>query len=253
MSRHAPSLFCRMVSTLASAAFILCLPGQAVAAAAQPETTAAVATLVGKVMAAYGGEAALKKIATVYAKGVIETVLRQDGGTSTRYFKRPRKLRAELAYKNSSETRILSGFRGWRGSSGQALREVHGPPYLAMAYQAKYLDLPFGFLDKSYSISHAGSEQVDSVTAQVLRLEDNEGTVMRVYIDPTGLIIRVAGSFTIGSEGTELVADFSDFRNIEGIKFPHRIANYSGRNKIAETAIQEIKLNREMPDQLFQP
>ena len=253
MSKLAARFFCRMLSTLASAAFIVCLPGISVAAAAQPETTAAVAALVSKVMAAYGGEAALKKINAVYAKGVIETVMRQDSGTSTRYFKRPRKLRAELAYQKSSEMRILSGFRGWRGSSGQTLREVHGPPYLAMVYQAKYLDLPFGFLDKTYSISHAGSQQVNSMTVQVLRLEDNEGTVMRVFVDPAGLIIRVAGSFTFGSEGTELVAEFSDFRNVEGIKFPHRIINYSGRNKIAETAIQEMKLNQEMPDQLFQP
>lgn len=224
------------------------------ARAAGESAESPVPTLIKEVIAAYGGEARLSRITSVYAKGSIEAFMRGDRGTSTRYFKRPRKLRAELVYQKSAETRILNGFRGWRGSAGEPLPEVHGPPYLAMAYQFKYLDLPFGFLDKGYKITYLGRETLRTLPVGVLQLEDNEGTIMRVYIDAgTHLIVRVVGSFGIGPGGAELAAEFSDFRDVEGVKFPFRVTNYSGANKIAETLATEIRINKEMPETLFQP
>jgi hypothetical protein len=211
-------------------------------------------TFIKEVIAAYGGEPRLARITSVYAKGSIEAFMRDDRGISTRYFKRPRKLRAELVYQKSSETRILNGFRGWRGNGGEPLREVHGPSYLAMAYQFKYLDLPFGFLDKGYKITYLGRETFRALPVEVLQLVDNEGTVMRVDIDAgTRLIARVVGSFGGGPSGAELSAEFSDFRDVEGVKFPFRVTNYSGASKIAETLATEIRINKEMPETLFQP
>lgn len=213
-----------------------------------------VASFVKEVIAAYGGEEQLAQIKTVYAKGAIEAFMRGDKGTSTRWFKRPRKLRAELRYQKSSELRLLNGYRGWRGSSMETLREVHGPPYLAMAYQVKHLDLPFGFLDRGYKITYLGRETLRDVPVETLQLEDNEGTVMRVYVDAaTRLIVKVAGTFGTGLGGAELAAEFADFRDVQGVKFPFKITNYSGGNRIAETAVTEISLNGEMPDSLFQP
>lgn len=210
--------------------------------------------IVSEVMTAYGGEKALANIKSVYSKGSIQTFMRDEKGISTRYFKRPRKLRAELFYPHASELRIINGFHGWRGSDKTPLREVHGPPYLAMIYQFKYLDLPFGFLDKEYRITPLGHEMLHGVPVQVLMVVDDEGPMMRVYIDrATHLIIRVAGAFGLGKGATELSAEFSDFRDVGGIKFPFRIVNFSGDNRIAETLFSEIQLNREMPDSLFQP
>lgn len=225
-----------------------------VARAAEGRGDFPVASFVKEVIAAYGGEEPLARIKTIYTKGTIEALMRGDKGTSTRWYKRPRKLRAELVYQKSSELRLLNGYRGWRGSSIQTLREVHGPPYQAMAYQVKHLDLPFGFLDQGYKITWLGRETLRTVPVEVLQLEDNEGTVMRVYVDAaTRLIVKVAGSFGKGLGGAELSAEFADFREVDGIKFPFRIANYSGGTKIAETVVTEIVINREMPDSLFQP
>ena len=188
------------------------------------------------------------------AKGAVKAFMLGDEGTSNRYFQRPRKLRAELAYKKSTETRILNGARGWRSSNGKPLTEVIGPPFLGMVYQYKYLDLPFGFLDNSYTITLLPRETLHGETTDVLLLSDAEGPPMRVYVDAkTHLIARVVGSFSFGSMGTELAAEFFDYRSVEGIRFPFRIVNYGGENKIAETLINEIRLNQEMRDTLFQP
>lgn len=240
------------ICILLAATFLLA--GLAISTAHAGVEASPPSSLVNDVIAAYGGEKALARITSVYAKGSVEALVRGDKGVSIRWFKRPRQLRAELIYRKSSETRILNGFRGWRGSNGEPLREVHGPPYLAMAYQYKHLDLPFGFLDKGYKITYLGRETLRDIPVEVLQLTDNEGTIMRVHIDAgTHLIVRVAGVFSMGPGGAELAAEFSDFRDVEGVKFPFRITNYGGGRKIAETLVTEISINREMPDSLFQP
>ena len=77
---------------------------------------------------------------------------------------------------------------------------------------------------------------------------------MRVYIDSaTHLITRVVGTFGFGKESAELSAEFSDYRVIQGIKFPFKVVNYSGSTRIAETVLIEVQVNRDMPDLLFQP
>lgn len=211
-------------------------------------------SIITDVIAAYGGEEVLAKIKTVYTKGSIHTLMRDEKGISTRYFKRPRKLRAELFYTRGSETRIVNGFQGWRGSDSVSLREVYGPPYLAMAYQFKYLDLPFGFLDKGYKITYLGGELLHGVPVEVLQLVDDEGPTMRVYVDSvTHLITRVVGTFGTGQGTSELAAEFSDYRTVEGIKVPFRVVNFSGTNKIAETLVVEVRFNKDMPDSLFKP
>ncbi len=210
--------------------------------------------LVAECIKAYGGEQALRKVRTVFATGHIEAFMQGDEGTSTRYFQRPGKLRAELTYKRSAETRILNGSRGWRRSDDRPMAEVIGPPLLGMVYQYKYLDLPYGFLDNNYKITLLPPETVHGEAADVLSLSDAEGPPMRVYLDAkTHLIVRVVGIFSFGNVGTELAAEFFDYRSVEGIRFPFRIINYGGDKKIAETRIKEIRLNQEMRDALFQP
>ncbi len=247
----------RILLVCASLAVLLCCfpsPGISSPLAGKEKEGFPTTSFIRKVISAYGGEQALARVNSVYAKGSIEALMRGDRGISTRYFKRPRKLRAELVYHHSSETRILNGFRGWRGSDGEPLQEVHGPPYLAMAYQYKYLDLPFGFLEQGYKITYLGRASLHGVPVETFQLTDNEGPVMRVSVDAvTHLIARVAGSFGFGGRETELAAEFSDYRDVGGIKFPFRITNYGGENKIAETTVTEIRINQDMPDSLFQP
>ncbi|HEY6872852.1 MAG TPA: hypothetical protein VI298_09030 [Geobacteraceae bacterium] len=245
----------RTIVCVCLAAMLVCFTWLRVSPAHAGESKEGVlaTSLIKEVIAAYGGEEALARITSVYTKGSIEAFMRGDKGVSTRYFKRPRKLRAELVYQHSSETRILNGFRGWRGSNGE-LAEVHGPPYLAMAYQYKYLDLPFGFLDAGYKITYLGRGSLRGVPVETLQLLDNEGTVMRVSIDAgTHLIARVVGAFGFGGREVELAAEFSDYRAVGGVKFPFRVTNYSGENKIAEIAVTDLRANQEMPDSVFQP
>ncbi len=214
-----------------------------------------VRSLVAKVVAAYGGKDAVEGMKSVYAAGSIEAFMRRDHGTYELCFMRPRKLRVETRYQRSSETRILNGDSGYRGMDGPPFARAKGDSLLAMVYQYKHFDLPYGLLKGLYSVSVKGREELDGNPVEVLHLTDSEGPPMDVYIDThTFFIVKVTGYFDVGGgRSTALSALFSDFRKVGDTVFPFRITNYAGGYRIAITKMRVYKLNPAIPGSLFQP
>ncbi|MEJ2700120.1 MAG: hypothetical protein P8Z70_10745 [Desulfuromonadales bacterium] len=77
---------------------------------------------VSRVLSAYGGEKALRRVESVVYRGEIEATMRRDRGREVIYFQRPRRLRVNLEYSRSREERVLNGSRGWRNSGGASVR-----------------------------------------------------------------------------------------------------------------------------------
>ena len=79
---------------------------------------------------------------------------------------------------------------------------------------------------------------------------------MKMYIDTkNSYIVKISGYFSMGSNTMVLSAEFSDFRRGGGGKtiFPFRINNFAAGQMIAETDIEEYKINPEQSDSLFMP
>jgi len=205
--------------------------------------------IIEKVVKAYEGREALDKVKSIYAKGRIAAFAFGEKGTYVRYFERGRRLRVDIDYPNSSEHRILNGTKGYEGGS-----EVTGDRYLAMVYQYKQLDLPYGLLHSDYRVTYKGRGKVDGKEAEVLGLIDKEGPPMKIYIDTkTFYIVKVSGDFSMGDGTMALSAVFSEFRKVDGIYLPYRITNFAGGERIAETHIREYKVNTPMAQSLFGP
>jgi outer membrane lipoprotein-sorting protein len=227
---------------------------QASCADGAPRVPEDIRSLVPKIIAAYGGKEVLEGLKRVYAEGHIEALMRQDNGSYKVYLERPGKLRVEVKYQRSSETRILNGDSGYRGKDGSPLSRASGDSLLAMVYQYKHSDLPYGLLKGAYSISRKGEEDLNGRQVEVLHLTDREGPPMDIYVDTrTFLIVKVTGYFRMAGGSTALSAEFSDFRKVGGTVFPFRIANFAGGFKIAETVMKTYKINPPMADSLFAP
>ncbi len=213
-----------------------------------------VKALLTKIIHAYGGKETIESITTVYAKGKINALMRKNKGEYFMYFKRDRKLRSEILYSRSPEIRILNGSRGWRGTGKDPLPEVGSNRYLAMAFQYKRLDLPYGLLKNAYKIKQAGPVLINGKNIRVLELTDSEGPQMKIYIDPENFhIVKVSGYFNMGNFTTELSAEYSDFRVLNGTPFPYKIINYAGGHKVGETIIEKYSVNSTMDVSLFEP
>jgi hypothetical protein len=213
-----------------------------------------IALLISKVVKAYGGEQNITNIRTIYARGKINAIAFREKGVYVYYFKRPGRLRVKIRYTRSSELRILDDGKGYESLSGAPITEIGGIRYLAMVYQYKQIDLPYGLSGDTYEIRYEGKTTLKGMRAEVLSLDDREGPPMKIYIDTKKFFIRkVSGYFSVDNSNTALSVEFADFRKIGGTVLPYKITNFADAQEIAETVIQEYRLNGKMGDSLFTP
>ena len=242
-----------MLNLLLSLILVLLIPFT-ISAQTTPEIISESDELVSKVIKAYGGAAVIEKTRAVYARGKIKAIARKDEGTYTRHFMRDRKLRVEIKYSRSRETRIFNGSRGWRGTDRKPLQEVTGQRLFSMIYQYKQLDMVYGLLKNKYTITYTGKRRSGNKEFGVMELIDEEGPLIEIFVDlDNSFIIYVAGHFQINDRDVVLSVVYNDFRTVEGMPMPYEISNFSGEIKIAENLIEEYLINPEMDQALFRP
>lgn len=210
-------------------------------------------TLVQKIISAYGGKDNLAKVHALSAVGHIKKLFPYDEGPYFRVMKRERKLLFDSKYSRFEEKRILNNGKGYRETDGET-EEVTGPPYDAMVYQYHQLDLPFGLLDGSFTVVSGRRESLNGDDAEVLHLKDHYGYEFDVYVHPRDfLIIKSVGYCQAGQDMRSIGAEFSDFREVEGILLPHRIVNYANDFKLTEKDIMKYKINPHTDEAQFNP
>jgi hypothetical protein len=210
-------------------------------------------TVTENIIKAYGGRERLAKVVSIAAEGRITALVRGDEGVYRRALKREGKLFVDIIYKRSTEQRILNGPKGYRGTKDR-LEQVSGPRYLAMVYQYNELNLPYGFLDNSYTVSEIGKDRLNGQEVRVFRCTDHANNVMEVSVSTENYrIVKISGTFAMGSQSTSLSSVYTDFRSVDGILFPFRIDNYADGFKISEITITRYMVNPPIDDSLFSP
>jgi hypothetical protein len=206
-----------------------------------------------KILAAYGGRERIAQVVSLAAEGRITALMRGDEGVYRRAQRRDGKLFVDIIYKHSSERRLLDGTRGFRGSPN-SMEEVFGPRYLAMVYQYDQLDLPYGLLDNSLTLTELRSDTVKTQAVRVFQCRDRAGNEMEVSVNAESYrIMKCTGIFRLETGVTSLSAEFSDSRFVEGILFPFRIVNFANEQKISETEITDYLINPSLDDSFFRP
>ncbi len=209
--------------------------------------------IVDSMVRAYGGKAEIGKVTTVVAKGSITDFMKETQGDYTRYYSRPGKLRIEIMPEQGGEARILNAGRGWRGSP-EELKEVQKVPLQAMIYQYSYLDLPMGFSDNAYTVTYGGKQVFRGRQLDLLVIDVKGAPRLRVYVDPEKkLIVRVAADFDMGVGSSELATEYEDFRPVGKVLFPFRLINYAGEMRLSVISLSDIKVNTEIPKEVFSP
>ncbi|HEX9049482.1 MAG TPA: hypothetical protein VF841_03015 [Anaeromyxobacter sp.] len=236
-----------MTVSLAAAALSLTL------AASKPATSPspAVAALVERCVVAYGGEAALAKMARSQIEGSVTSVVLRPGATGriARVYERPGKLRVEIAYAaGDGEIRVLDGGKGWR--DGQP---AEGPRLDAMVLQAARLDLP-ALLRASHRLRDGGTAEVGGRTVRLVAVEPRRGLLVEAAIDlRSGRILRSRAASTAGPMPLEFVTTYSEFRTVDGVLVPMREENWANGQSTGVTTIEKVDFPETFPAETFRP
>jgi hypothetical protein len=205
--------------------------------------------LVDKMVAAYGGQAALEKITAIQEEGKVEATMRVgSSGPIVRTYARPSKLRIQIGEgPKFTEVRVVNGAKGWR--NGQ---ESTGVSFEAMVLQAARLDLPWLLMKQKSKLVDNGLQERDGKWLHVLDLPFENGLSVSAGIDPaTGHILFSSGTTKTGSMTFETAYD--DFRKVDGLLFAFKETNMAQGTKTAETILSKIEILKEAPEDAFRP
>lgn len=201
------------------------IPPEGGAAGIKDEKPAQTLPTVDQVLSRYvealGGRAALEKLKTRMMKG---SQVRFDGTALPLevYEASPNKLVAIVTTANGVVASGFNGTTGWsRNPRGQ--RELSGEPLAQMKREAEF----YGALKLKElypQMTLEGKEKVGDREAYVIRSRVGEKRVEKLYFDTqTGLLIRNLGlDETILGDIPEQ-EDFSDYREVDGVKLPFTI------------------------------
>jgi hypothetical protein len=240
MSRRLPAAL-----PLAAALLVLLVPPVARAAGPSPEVKA----LVDRCVAAYGGEAVLKRAAVVKQFGTVTSLMHPgQAGRVARLAARGERLRVEVSYGTDGEVRVLDGATGWRDGV-----PVQGPPLVAMVLQSARFDLPWRLLQGKARVQDRGTVEQDGKVLRALVLELRPGQVIEADVDPaTGRILRSRGAATAGPP-VEFTTTYSDFRTVDGLLVAFHEVNWANGATTGETVLTSVELLPSVDPTMFRP
>jgi hypothetical protein len=221
----------------------------AAAAAQQPALTAE--QVIEKAITAAGGREAMQRLSSTYAKGLMVFPASGTHGMIERYAKAPNKQLTVTYLEGVGESR--QGFDGqvaWTRDATGAVTELAGAALEDFKRGARFNSaLDWRALYPKAEL--AGKQPVAGREAYVVRLTAPSGRVATRYYDAeTFLLLREAATYGTPEGPVPITAEFSDYRNVDGVKTPFRIRQIMPMGEIVFT-VTELKNNIAVEDAKF--
>jgi hypothetical protein len=205
------------------------------------------AALIENMIKAYGGAANLKKLDSYTSMWSMEVKTRQMNGKAVVFVEQTGKLRVELVYPESSETRVIAGSTGYKGYNKDAMQEVTGPKLTSMKLQMMRLYTPLTLKAKQASIT----EVVDTGLYKAIIMKEGTLTVIYYVNAKTFLIDAVIGKMKMGPREMEFRTEYTDFKLVGGVMMHHTENKFAAGMNTALLTLKQIKLGEKHPDSLF--
>lgn len=191
--------------------------------------------IVDGVIAAYGGEAAWKSVASIEQKGTTTSAM-GGSGAMTRTWQRAHKLRVEIAYADHTEVRDVDGATGTRNG-----KPVTGLQLDAMTLQWARLAIPILLIEQRAKIHDLGEKD----GLRVLEIPLNDTLTVMAAVDPkTFHVVRSASKGTMNGQTIEFVTEYKDLRKQDGLLFAFTEENFAQGMKTADTKIESVKVGK---------
>ena len=217
--------------------------------------------IIEKHLAATGGRAALSKLTSRVSTGTISltTPIGELKGTVEVYTKKPNKQRTLVKIDASAfgGTEIINDQR-FDGTTGYVIdsfngnRDITGEQLEAMK-NGSFPNPLLTYKENGTTATLANREKVGTGDAYVILLTPKSGPGVKAFIDAeTFLLVRTIISINVPQLGgpIEQTSDFSDFRDVDGIKIPYATTTSNPIQTVTAT-VTDVKQNVEIDDSSF--
>lgn len=166
------------------------------------------------------------------------------------YFKRPNLMRQETEFQGQKIIAFFDGEKAWTINpfmgSGEPM-EITGNQAESIKEQADFEGSFVDYKEKGIKIELLGKEDVEGTPAYKLKVINKDGKEAIYYLETNSCLeIKVVSTGDIQAS-----VFFSDYKEVDGLKFPFSIHSSGGPRGEAQIIFEVIELNPELDDSLF--
>src|SRR5216684_4412462 len=212
--------------------------------------------IVQKVLDARGGVEKIKAVQSERISGRV-SFTRGMEGTFVVELKRPLKMHIEISVDGQKIIRVYDGkSSGWMINPFTETKDVQPLPPEELRTITDESDFDGPLVDyqaKGNQIELVGKEKLDDKPVYRLKLTNKNGDVRSYFIDASSfLLLKWEGVRKTGDQEVPWESFFSDFREVQGLKFPFRIDQGSPGTEIKQTLnAEKIEINPRIDDSRF--
>jgi len=207
-------------------------------------------------IAARGGIEAIEAIESIRFSGTATG----SGGRIAQVvleIKRPGLYRLEFSSQGTKAVFAHDGDIGWQVAPGQGVFEpepIDPDQDPEAGIDERDFEGPLvHWREKGHTVELVGRVTLPGGEADKLEITLSDGGIRYDYVDvATHQLVRADKSETIAGRELWLEESFSDFREVDGLVFPHRIETHvSDRPETITVTVEKVELNPEIDDTRF--
>jgi outer membrane lipoprotein-sorting protein len=212
--------------------------------------------IVKKALDARGGVDKLKAVQSERITGRI-SFSRDVNGSFVVELKRPLKMHVEITIDEQKVIRVYDGkSSGWMINPFAGTKDIQPLSSEDLKNISEESDFDGPLMDykaKGNQIELAGKENLDDKPVYRLKLTNKNGDVRFYFFDATSfLLLKWEGIHKTGDQELPWESFFSDFHEVQGLKYPFRIDQGSPGTDIKQTLTTEkIEINPQIDDSHF--
>jgi zinc protease len=223
-------------------------PAASVSAPAAPALTAD--QILENYIKAIGGRENWKKLTTRISTGTIDVPAMNLSGLVTVREKAPNRSIFTVNFNGAVFQQGFDGTIGWSNDPQNGLREQTGEELAETKRDSDFYH-PLDLKQMYSKITVAGTDKIDDREAYVVEASSGDLGTDKIYFDAqNGLVLRIVGQHHTLDGPATFTEDFSDFREVDGIKLPYTVRQESPSSTFT-IKFTEIRHNEAIEDASF--
>jgi hypothetical protein len=204
--------------------------------------------IINKHIAALGGKENLNKIQNTVMEGSLNIQGTEISLTLTQVHNKLN--RQDINAMGMHGFDMLTDKDGWSYMPFQGMQKPEPKTTDEVKESQSDLDIAGPLVDyaaKGHKLELLGKEDVDGTECYKIKATLASGKVLTFFIDPaSSMIIRTTEKRKMNGQEADLQTDFSDYKDVEGVKMPYSITGPFGT-----VLISSIKVNQTIPESVF--
>jgi zinc protease len=223
-------------------------PAASVSAPTAPALTAD--QILENYIKAIGGRENWKKLTTRISTGTIDVPAMNLSGLVTVREKAPNRSIFTVNFNGAVFQQGFDGTIGWSNDPQNGLREQTGEELAETKRDSDFYH-PLDLKQMYSKITVAGTDKIDDRDAYVVEASSGDLGTDKIYFDAqNGLVLRIVGQHHTLDGPATFTEDFSDFREVDGIKLPYTVRQESPSSTFT-IKFTEIRHNEAIEDASF--